>query len=82
MEPNKRKQNGRIDMLTLPAHYSGEGNASRRISKAERFRETLHYKSKRSLSFGNYLGKVQKMFNIFADQKEPCTEDMKLRLLH
>ena len=81
IDTKKRKQNGRLDMLTLRAHYSGEGNASRRIGEAERSRETLHYKNERSLSFGNYLGKVQKMFNIFSDQGEAYTEDMKLRFL-
>ena len=35
----------RRDMLALREHYSGEGNASRRIATAERVREGLHYKS-------------------------------------
>ena len=68
-------------MIVLRAHYSGEGNFSRRIVEAERLRDLIHYKNKRSMSFSSYLGKVQKMFNIFADQKEPYTEDMKLRFL-
>ena len=66
-------------MIVLRAHYSGEGNSSRRIGEAERLRDSIHYKNERSMSFSSYLGKVQKMFNIFADQKELYTEDMKLR---
>ena len=31
------------------------------------------------MSFSSYLGKVQKIFNICNDQKEPYTEEMKVR---
>ena len=52
------------DMLALQEHYSGEGNASRRIATAERMREGLHYKNERSLAFSICLDGMQKMFNI------------------
>ena len=45
IEPNKKKQNGRIDMLTLRAHYSSEGNLSCRIGESEKLCGTIHYKS-------------------------------------
>ena len=41
--------NGRRDMQALRNHYGAEGNASRRIATAEKLRESLHYKSERSL---------------------------------
>ena len=47
--------NGRLDMEALRNHYGGEGNASRRIATAEKLRETLHYKSERSMSFSTLL---------------------------
>ena len=78
---DQEKKNGRANMIVLRAHYSGEGNSSRRIGEAERLRDSIHYKNEQSMSFSSYLGKVQEMFNIFADQKEPYTEDMKLRFL-
>ena len=68
-------------MIVLRDHYSGEGNSSRRIGEAERLRDLIHYKNKRSMLFSSYLVKLQKMFNVFSDQKEPYTEDMKLRFI-
>ena len=56
---------GRRDMLALLEHYIVEGNASRYIATAERMREGLHYKNKRSLAFSIFLDRMQKMFNIY-----------------
>ena len=72
---------GRRDMLALREHYSGEGNASRRIATAERMREGLHYKNKRSLVFSTFLDHMQKMFNIYEEEGEEFTENAKLREL-
>ena len=62
-------------------HYSGEGNASRRVATAERMREGLHYKNKRSLAFSIFLDRMQKMFNIYEEEGEEFTENAKLREL-
>ena len=51
--------NGRLDMVALRNHYSGEGNASRRIATAEKLQEALHYKSERSLPFNTFLDRMQ-----------------------
>ena len=69
------------DMLALQEHYSGEGNASRRIATAERMREGLHYKNERSLAFSIFLDHMQKMFNIYEEEGEEFTENAKLREL-
>ena len=76
-----RKQNGRLDMQALRRHYGGEGNTSRRITVAERIRDTLFYKSERAMSYESFLAKLQKMFNIFAAEGEPLEESAKTRLL-
>lgn len=81
VKPHSSKQNGRIDFIALRAHYSGEGNTSRRIADAERIRDTLHYKNERAMQFSAFLAKIQKMFNIFADEGEPLTEQAKVRML-
>ena len=73
--------NGRRDMLVLREHYSGEGNASRHIATAERMREGLHYKNKRSLAFSIFLDRMQKMFNIYEEEGEEFTENAKLHKL-
>ena len=72
---------GRRDMLALREHYSGEGNASRRIATAERMRDGLHYKNERSLAFSIFLDRMQKMFNIYEEEGEEFTENAKLREL-
>jgi hypothetical protein len=76
-----RRQNGRTDFQALIDHFEGEGNTSRRISEAERLRETLHYKSERALPFATFLSKLQSMFNIFGEEKEAYSEAAKLRAL-
>ena len=52
---------GRRNMMALREHYSGEGNASRRIATAERMRECLRYKSECSLAFSIFLDRMQRM---------------------
>ena len=81
IKPLARHQNGRRDMEALRGHYSGEGNTSRRIAVAERYRDTLHYKNEKTLSFSSFLDKIQTMFNIFETEGEPVQEQAKVRML-
>ena len=76
-----KKQNDRLDLKALYAHYQGAGNRTRRIGEATCLRETLHYKNKRSLSFATFLSKAQHMFNLFEEEGEPLTEGAKFRFL-
>ena len=81
IKPFAKRQSGRLDMDALRKHYSGEGNTSRRIAVAERIRYTLHYKNERALSFSTFLDKMQKMFNIFEEEKEVISEQAKVCML-
>ena len=65
-------------MEALRNHYGGKGNASRRIATAEKLRETLHYKSERSMPFSTFLDRMQKMFNIFQEEGEELTKNAKV----
>ena len=78
---SNRHKDGRRDMIALRAHFSGEGNATRRIAEADRLKETLHYKNERSLPFETFLTKCQKMYNIYAQHGEVMAEDAKIRFL-
>ena len=69
--------NGRLDMEALRNHYGGEGDASQPIATAKKLRETLHYKSERSMPFSTFLDRMQKMFNIFQEEGEELTENTK-----
>jgi hypothetical protein len=63
-------------------HYSaGKGNTSRRIAVAERYRDNLHYKNEKALSFFTFLDKIQTMFNIFEAEGEPVQEAAKVRII-
>jgi hypothetical protein len=81
IKPIARHQSGREDMQALRNHYSGKGNTSRRIAVAERLRDSLHYKNEKSLQFSTFLDKLQKMFNIFEEEKEEISEQAKVRML-
>jgi len=76
-----RYKDGRRSMAALRDHFSGEGNATRRIAEADRLKDTLHYKNERSLPFETFLTKCQKMYNIYAQHGEIMTEDAKIRFL-
>ena len=59
IKPLAKHQDGRRDMAALRNHYSGEGNTSRRIAVAERYRrDSLHYKNEKSLTFTTFLDKI------------------------
>ena len=64
VKPEEIFKDGHISMKALRDHFFGEGNTSKRMTEAERMKETLHYKSERSLIFENFLTKCQKIYNI------------------
>ena len=76
-----RFKDGRRSMKKLRDHFSGEGNATRRIAEADRYKETLHYKNECSLPFENFLTKCEKMYNIYDQHGEKMGEDAKIRFL-
>ena len=61
--------------------YEGEGNQSRRIASADKYRETLHYKSECAMPWETFLDRMQKMVNIYKEEGEEMTENAKLREL-
>ena len=70
--------NGHDDILELRRHYKGEGNHSRRIASADKYRETLDYKSEHAMPWETFLNRMQKMFNIYKEEGEEMTENTKL----
>ena len=82
IKPLMKKTNRQIDMAALRAHYQGQVNMTRRISKAERLLNSLHYRNESGLSFSLYLSKMQQMFTLFEENKEPYSDAMKLRFLY
>ena len=76
-----RFADGRRTMKALRDHFEGEGNATRNKAHADRLKESLHYKSERSMPFETFLTKCQQMFNIYEKEGEPMSDDAKMRFL-
>ena len=79
IRPLAPRGNGQDDALELRRHYEGEGNQSRRIASADKYHETLHYKSECAMPWETFLDRMQKMFNIYKEEGEEMTENAKLR---
>ena len=48
---------------------------------SEKLHDSLYYKSERSLPFSTFFDRMQKMFNIFKEEREQLTENAKVREL-
>jgi hypothetical protein len=81
LKDNKKKQDGRLDMKALRAHYSGAGHKSLQIKEAETLRRNLLYKNERVLTFEQFLTKMQAMFLGYSDHGEAFLETQKIRML-
>ena len=68
-------------MKALMNHFEGEGNATRNITKAERLRESCHYKNERSMAFELFITKFQDTYSIFEEEDQPLEKDAKIRFL-
>ena len=55
IRPLAPRGNGRDDVLELHRHYEGEGNQSQKIASANKYRETLHYKSECAMPWETFL---------------------------
>ena len=77
-----KKTNGRIDMTDLRAQYRVEVNTTQRIAKTERLCDSLHYRNECGLPFALYLSKMQQIFTLFEENKEPYSDTMKLWFLY
>ena len=78
IQPLAPRGNGRDNVLELCHHYEGEGNQSRRIVSADKYHETLHYKSEHAMPWETSLDQMQKMFNIYKEEGEEMMENAKL----
>jgi hypothetical protein len=81
VKDHKRSKNGRTYFLTLVAHFTGEGNNTRRIGNAERLEKTLHNKDERAMGYQTFLAETKHMFSIFEEIGELKPESAKIRLL-
>ena len=61
INPKERKQDGQLDYLSLLAHYGGKCNKAVRIKEAEALQTSLIHKNERSMSFEEFLTKMQAM---------------------
>ena len=82
IKPLVKKTNGRIDMAALRAHYQVKGKTIQFIAEAEHLRDSFNYRNECALPFTSYLSKMEKMFTLFEEKKEPYSDSMKLWFLY
>ena len=68
-------------MKQLCNYFSGEGNTSRNIAKAEYLKEILYYKSKRAIPFKMFLTQYEVIFNIYNKEGKKMLEDARICFL-
>ena len=66
----ERKQQVRLEYLSLLDHYGGKGNKAVRTKEAEALRTSLIYKNERAMSFEKFLTNMQKTFTVFSENGE------------
>ena len=76
-----RYRDGHRSMKALRDHFSGEGNATCCIERAEQLKTSLHYKNEGSLKFEVFLTRCQEMFGLYDDHEEAMTHDAQIRFL-
>ena len=76
-----KKSDGRRSMEALCRHFAGEDNATRNLAESKRLNESIHYKSKREISFEIFLTQSQKFFNIYKKEGEEMSNEAKVRFL-
>ena len=75
------KRNGRLDIKALRSHYTGEASLGILRADAEKLRDTMVYKSERTMTFDKFLTNMEKMFHGFVQGNEALTESQKVRLI-
>ena len=78
IESTLRYNNGRWSMKFLWNHFTGEDNALRIKTEADRLKERLHYKNERAMTFEIFPIQCQKMYNIYDKEEEGMSEDTKI----
>ena len=75
------RQDGRVSMDKLRAHYDGEGAVSHRLTRARQRLASLYYKNENALSFEKYSTSMNDCFLTMAEAKQPKTENEKVEIL-
>ena len=77
IKQNIRRENGRIDMVSLRKRYENQATEQERINEANRILETLVYKNERVLTFELFSGKIQEAVDALTQcHREPHNGDI------
>jgi hypothetical protein len=75
------KNDGRLAMTKLRAHYDGPDKQRSRISMSKADIEKTFYKNARALSFEKFITKLTGAFQVLTQHGEPYSDQKKLRTL-
>ena len=81
ISPKEKKQDFRLDCLSLLARYGGEVNNFLQIKEVETLRTLLIYKNDRVVSFKKFLTNMQTMFTRLSENGEILNNLQKIRLI-
>ena len=77
IKPNIRRENGRLDMISLKGRYENQATNQERINEANRILDTLVYKNERALTFELFSSKIQGAVDALVDcNREPHDGDI------
>ena len=81
INPKYRNQGGRMDYLSLLAHYGSKVNKAVWIKESEALWTLPIYKNERDISFKKFLTNVQTMFTGFSLNGDILNDSQNIRLL-
>ena len=81
VRPFDNSENGRAAVAAMRDHYDGPGETAKKLAKAEAELKTIHYRNEQSMTFENYVNKLNEIFFVFDEAKQPLTHDQKVRYL-
>jgi hypothetical protein len=81
VRPYDNAENGRAAVAAMRDHYDGPGETAKKLARAEAELKTIHYRNEQSMTFEHYVNKLNEIFFVFAEAKQPLTHDQKVRYL-
>jgi hypothetical protein len=62
-------------------HYDGPGETAKKLARSEAELKTIHYRNEQGMTFESYVNKLNELFFVFAEAKQPLTPDQKVKHL-
>jgi hypothetical protein len=81
VRPFDNVEDGRGPVAAMQEHYDGPGETAKKLAKSEAELKNIHYRNEQSMTFENYVNKLNAIFFVFAEAHQPLTPDQKVKHL-